>query len=432
MCVVAGEVREVLDRSEWNWDSDRWANEWLGGMCTVGIEGLQPIRELTFLAAKTLREERSLPAGSTVEGATHAEALDAWAALLGRDLPVLLVGNVDRARRLLMTAFGVAEGELVGAPANCSRWLSESIKKTNKNFPLFLEMDRDLEFTTDTPGLEEIRLAWSQPVGGRAPQRAPEGTTLFVDYSQTLPAPAFADGQDLSGAATLWGLHLTEHERRAGFGALLAFNDHALYERVRDLIDPETDLPDPGMALAQAIRLSGPDGLAARQIDRFLAVYNGMIAAAGLPLAPLEGMCALPDGVAVRVPDEADIASFIGYARSEQVDVWWAPEMQPVNFVAFQVTRDRSLTQRTADNLARWLISPVGPDFLEETKHAVLVMVKTGDYTGTRWFTNPERARWYNDLLIEWYGPSHDAYHACFELPEPIAASVEEGVPADD
>jgi hypothetical protein len=141
-----------------------------------------------------------------------------------------------------------------------------------------------------------------------------------------------------------------------------------------------------------------------------------MAAAAGLPAAALEGMCALPYGVAVRVPEEADIASFIGYARSEQVPVWWAAELQPVNFVAFQVTRDRALTQRTADNLARWLISPVGPDYLEETKHAVLVMAKTGDYTGTRWYTDPERALWYSNLLIEWYGPNHDAYHPCFDI----------------
>lgn len=409
-----------MDRADWNWDNDRWANEWLGGMCTIGVEGLQPIRELSFPTAKLYRDEQLLPAGSTVEGATHQEALAAWTEYLGRDVPVLLFGSVDRARRLLMTAFGVAEDEVVGAPANCTRWLSESIKKTNRNVPLFIELDRDLEFALDTPGLEGARLVWSQPIGGLAPQAAPPDATLLVDYSRTLPAPPIGGSGALAGAATLWGLQLAEREREAG--ALLAFNDRALYERVLALLDLESDLPDPGKALAQALRVTGPDGLAARQIDRFMAVYDGLVAAAGLPLAPLESLCALPYGPAVRVPDEADLASFIGYARSEQVTVWWAPELQPVNFVAFQVTRDRALTQRTADNLARWLISPVGPDFLEETKHAVLVMVKTGDYTGTRWYTDRERARWYNDLLIEWYGPEHDAYHACFDLPPAVTA----------
>lgn len=403
-----------MERAEWIWDRERWANEWLGGMCTIGVEGLQPIRELSYPALPSLRDELLLPAGSTVEGATQELALAAWSAYLGRDVPVLMVGSVDRARRLLMTAFGVDEGELVGAPANCSRWLSESIKKTNKNFPLFIELDRDLEFALDTPGLAEIRLAWSQPLGGNAPQTPLPGKALFVDYSKTLPALPFAELQELTGAATLWSLQLAERERDAG--ALLAFNDIALYERTRALLDPESDLPDAGRALAQALRLSGPDGLAASQLDRFLAVHAGMEAAAGLPLAALEGMCALPFGVAVRVPEEADTSTFIGYARSEQVPVWWAAEVQPINFVAFQVTRNRALTQRSAEHLARWLISPVGPDYLEETKHAVLVMVKTGDYTGTRWYTDPERALWYSNLLIEWYGPTHDAYHPCFDI----------------
>jgi hypothetical protein len=39
-----------------------------------------------------------------------------------------------------------------------------------------------------------------------------------------------------------------------------------------------------------------------------------------------------------------------------------------------------------------------------------------------RWYTDPARARWYNDLLIEWYGPSHDAYRITFDAPLTLEA----------
>jgi hypothetical protein len=127
-------------------------------------------------------------------------------------------------------------------------------------------------------------------------------------------------------------------------------------------------------------------------------------------------MCALPFGVAVRVPEHSDLPSFLSYGRNELVPVDWFPEVQPIFYVGFQVTRDMALTRRSADHLSRWLISPLGPDCLdEEVVHAVLVMVKAAEYSGVRWFTDPPRARWYNDLLIEWYGPTHDAYRMAFE-----------------
>jgi hypothetical protein len=117
----------------------------------------------------------------------------------------MLVKSADRARKLLMGAFGVEEGERVGVPVNCRRALSESVKKTHRNIPHFIELDRDLEFAADSPGLEQLRLLWAQPVGGMAPPAMLPGKTLFVDYSFSLPAPPFAGNQELTGSATVWG-----------------------------------------------------------------------------------------------------------------------------------------------------------------------------------------------------------------------------------
>ncbi len=377
---------------------------------------MQPVRHAEYPASPSLTDELLLSAQVMVTDTTLDDALAAWGAYLDRDVPVMLVNNVDRARKLLMTAFGIEQGELVGAPANCRRSLSESIKKTNKNFPLFIELDANLEFETSTPGLEDIRLAWAQPVGGMAPPAPLPGITLFVDNSYTLPAPPFAEHQGLTGAATIWGLHLSEDKKVAG--ALIAFSDYDLYQAALGLFEPAEDLPDLNRAAEQLNRLSGNDGLAARQIDRYLAARTGMEIAAGVPMQPLEGICSLPFGLAVRIPEEAEIPTFISYGRNELVPLWWIPELQPMFYVTRQVSRNLELTRDSARHISNWLISPLGPDFNdEEVVHAVLVVVKAAEYTGVRWYTDPERARWYNDLMLEWYGPSHDAYRMAFTPP---------------
>lgn len=392
---------------------------------------MQPVRHAEYLASPTLRDLLPLSNDVDVADATEAEALNAWSDYLGRGVPILLVSNIDRARKLLMSAFGVEEGELIGAPANARRALTESIKKNNKNFPLFIELDRDLEFALDTPGLDEIRLAWAQPVGGMAPPAPLLGVTLFVDYSYTLPAPPFSEAQELTGAATVWNLHLSDDKSKSG--ALIAFNDRDLYWAARELINPDEDLPNFARAVAQVKRLAGPDGIAARQIEQFMAARLGMESAAGIPMMALDGMCSLPFGLAVRVPEEADLSTFISYGRNELVPVWWYSELQPIFYVSYQVTRDRAKTLRTAEHLSRWLISPLGPDFLEEEiVHAVLVMVKAAEYTGVRWYTDPERARWYNDLMLEWYGPTHDAYRMQFNAPRFTRVTSYADVAADD
>ncbi|CAN5499301.1 hypothetical protein BH23CHL2_BH23CHL2_27360 [soil metagenome] len=371
------------------------------------------MRHAEYQANPTVPAELPLRGDADLIGTTKDEVLAAWTSYLGRDLPLMLVKNTDRARKLLIQAYGVEEGERIGVPVNCRRALSESVKKANRNTPHFIELDADLGFAMDTPGLHEFRLHWSQPVGGMPSPQPIEGKTLFVDYSFTLPAPPFAEDQGLTGAATIWGLHLSETTSEAG--ALVAFSDTALYDRVLEIFEPDEDLPDLDRALAQCRRLDGEDGLAARTIRAYQDARFGMEIGAGLPMSPLVGMCALPHGVAVRVPDEADLPTFISYGRNELVPVDWFPEIQPIFYVGFQVTRDKAMTRRSAEHLSRWLVSPLGPDFLdEEVVHAVLVMVKAAEYTGVRWYTDPDRARWYNDLMLEWYGPTHDAYRMAF------------------
>jgi hypothetical protein len=259
--------------------------------------------------------------------------------------------------------------------------------------------------------LRATRLVWWQSVAGLPPCAPPPGRALFVDYGFTLPAPAPSD-TGLPGAATLWGLHIAE--KAADAGAVLLVNDPALYAAVGALIQAE-DLPDAGRALVQCRRLAGPDGLAARLQAVLGAVRFGMDAGAGVPTIGEAGAGALPYGLAVRIPDGADPATFISYVRNENVALDWLPELQPIFYAAYQVTRDRALTFRTAAHLARWVITPLGPDFNEdEVVHAVLGILKAAEYTGVRWYTDAERAAWYGNLMLEWYGPAHDAYRPAF------------------
>ncbi len=334
--------------------------------------------------------------------------LAAWQGYLGRtDLPLLLVKSADRARKLLMAAFGITGGEPVGVPVNTRRALSEAVKRSGGT-PLFVELDADLEFVSDTPGVANVRLTWAEPVGGMPAPAPLPGVPLFVDYGFALPAPLPSGPPECD--AIVWGLHLSAGDD----GALVAFADRALYDAARSLMTTD-DLPDLGRAMAQCLRLSGPDGLAAKQLWLFDEVVLGMEAGAGLQMALGDGHWALPFGLAVRVPDEADLATFISYVRNELVDLNWLPELQPMFYVANQVTLDAALTRASASHLSRWIMSPIGPEFVDdEITHAVLGILKAAEYTGVRWYTDPERARWYHDLLMQWYGPRHDAYHMAF------------------
>lgn len=374
---------------------------------------MQPVRSADYPAHPSLRQTLILSEDAVIPEATPDEALAALRAYLGFAGPLLLVSRPDRARKLLMAALGVADKEPIGIPVNTRRYLSEDVKRSGGK-PLFVELDADLEFAPETPGLEAARIVWAQPIGGMAPPAPLPGKTYLVDHGLTLPAPLRAGGAGLPGAATVFGLHLDEKDS----GALIAFNDAKLAEQVAALMEAD-DAPHAGRALAQVQRLAGPDGLAARQLWLDAEVRLGMEAGAGLPMAErADG--ALPHGLAVRIPEEADLATFISYVRNELVAVDWLPEAQPMFYVAYQVTQDQGLTRRSAEHVARWVMSPIGPDFVDdEITHAVLGILKAAEYTGVRWYTNPGRARWYGEMLVDWYGPDHDAYHPAFAIAAP-------------
>lgn len=372
---------------------------------------MQPVRSADYPAHSPFDKLLILPVDVPLRDADSEQALAAWSAYLGVDVPLLQVRNPDRARKLLMRAFGISGKEPVGIPVNTRRPLSEAVKRSGGK-PLFVELDADLNFDPATPGLENVRLIWAQPVAGMAPPPALPGPTLFVDYGFTLPAPLTDGVADLTGAATLWGLHLSGDEH----GALIAFPDAALYAAAVEALTDDDTFSDFQRAVAQCERLDGADGLAARLLAVDAASRKGMEAGAGLPMSPTSGRCALPFGLAVRVPDEADLATFISYVRNENVDLDWLPEIQPMFYVAYQVTADRERTLRSAEHIARWVVAPLGPDFVaDEITHAVLGIVKGAEYTGVRWYTDPERAQWYGDLMFEWYGPDHDAFRVQFD-----------------
>ncbi|MCA9876237.1 MAG: hypothetical protein KC442_00585 [Thermomicrobiales bacterium] len=113
---------------------------------------MQPVRSADYPAHPPLRQALVLPGDAVIPAATPEEALDAWRATTGFAGPLLLVSRPDRARKLLMAALGVAGKESVGIPANTRRYLSEAVKRSGGK-PLFVELDANLEFVPETPGL---------------------------------------------------------------------------------------------------------------------------------------------------------------------------------------------------------------------------------------------------------------------------------------
>src|SRR5687767_1639726 len=98
---------------------------------------MQPVRSADYPAHPSFAKIRTLPDDASVATASAEDAHAAWTEYLGWSGPLFLLRNSDRARRVLMEAFGVEPGELVGVPVNTRRYLSEAVKKT-KGKPLFV------------------------------------------------------------------------------------------------------------------------------------------------------------------------------------------------------------------------------------------------------------------------------------------------------
>ncbi len=377
-----------------------WGTQWLGGFCPVGALGGLPVRGSDYAAHPPLDDLLTLPPDATLcADATLDSAERAWTERLGGAL-VLLLRDAYRARRLLHQAAGVQPDEWVGIPANASHDLAESIKH-HKALPRFLDFDAQLQLARSS-----TRFTWTQVLRGLW---QPQNAATWLDCADTLPMPSAAERP----AVTLYGLHLPDDRS----GALLVFNDEALYANVRALRQP-ADRPNAAQALAQCERL--PD-LAERQSANLAEVRRGLHEAAGLAThAP--NRLALATAVAVQIPLESDVATFYAYVEQENTPVRWLPQIQPLHYAALRA--DGAPDHRgTAANLARWLYVPVGPDYtIEEIKHGVLGIVKAAEYLGVRWRSNPAHAAEYAAMVDRAYGAGHDAYRPLFALDGAFAA----------
>jgi len=394
--------------------SIEWKHRWLGGFCTLAAVGGMPVRGPDYAAHPPLANDLALPA---VVPAAHAEAHDvaaAWSQALG-GAPVVLVRSVERARTLLLQAAGIAPQTPIILPANATRPLVEAVKRYGAQ-PMFRDIGADLGTFPVTPS-HASTIVWAQPVGGIG---ATTGAT-WVDYADTLPILA---GDIHWPAATLFGLHLAQDAAQAG--ALLVFGDSALAAQVQAHMQPN-DAPHSSRAYAQLQRLTGTveaPGLATQQHSILAAVRHGLEEAAGLELLPLPE-AALAHHIAVRIPQESDVATFYAYVRAEETPVQWLPERRPLHYAAVRVPGGSRVT---ADGLARILLVPVGPHYTqEEISHAVLGVAKAADYLGVRWRTNPDWAQEYGQMMDELYGADHDAYRPLFTpiRPEPAILATD-------
>ena len=378
-----------------------WATLWLGGFCPVEALGGLPVRGADYAAHPQLDDLLTLPANAVLHtGVTLETAEAAWSERLG-GVWVVLVRDAYRARRLLHQAAGIQPSEWVGVPANASHDLAESVKH-HKALLRFLDFDAHLRLAPSS-----TRFTWTQVVRGLWQPR----NATWLDCADTLPTPDAVERP----AVTLYGLHLPDADDRPG--ALLVFSDEALYAKARALLQP-ADCPNAAQALAQCERL--PE-LAEHQSANLAEVRRGLREAAGLETHEPNKL-ALATAVAVQIPPESDVATFYAYVEQENTPVRWLPQIQPLHYAA--LGSDGAPDHReTAANLARWLCVPVGPDYtFEEIKHGVLGIVKSAEYLGVRWRTNPAYANEYAALMDRTYGTGHDAYRPLFALDEAITA----------
>jgi hypothetical protein len=314
-------------------------------------------------------------------------------------------------RELLIEAARLGPDQRVGVPPNATRGLVDVIRRQGRQLSFFpLEGDSDRFDAVGSPAL-----VWAQPWAGFSSLIHRPPVPMWLDYAETLPDPHQPCQAD--AAAIVWGLHLTPDPAESG--ALIAFPGSGdgvdLYDRVAALA-ADRGQPDPRRALAQLKRLegglAGAQGLARRQREALTVAWDGLNDAAGVPLLPLD-LGAVQPGVAVRIPDETDPATFWAYVQAENTPAQWLPHLRPLHFLVLRADRESAMAY--AAQLVRWIVVPVGPDFTaEEIGHAVLGIVKASDYLGVRWRTDPARAASYAALMDTQYGANHDAYRPVF------------------
>ncbi|MBK8050037.1 MAG: hypothetical protein IPK16_24815 [Anaerolineales bacterium] len=295
----------------------------------------------------------------------------------------------------------VSTQDAVLLPANVSHALLETVKRTRAEIR-FGDLTHMLSLCAEYP----VRIAWAEPVLGLPTGIDARAELTILDHSDTLPQGTGQPiGQTAQADVTIFGLQLSTDAEEAG--TVLVFRDAALAARVAANMTG-IDRVDDRLALAQLTRLRQ---LAPRQSASLALVYTGVLEAAGLPVMTPRAAGALARGIAVSIPAECAPSTFVTYARRELTRVAWLPELRPVHFAA------AAHAERTAANLERWTLLPVLPEDDELTsKQTVLGIVKTAEYLGVRWRTNPARAAQYAKLLEQMYGLDHDAYRPVFEI----------------
>jgi hypothetical protein len=319
----------------------------------------------------------------------------------------LLVRNVEQARRLVLRS-SLCQGSQLTLPANATPALVRSVQRSGRQF-LFGELDANLALLAP-PDV----VAWAQPAGAEVQILAcPHTGPLVVDYGH-LPPRA---GGLLCGDVTIFALHAAPEEQAAGALVLAA---RGAADELQALL-PAADRFDHQHAAAYARHWRR---IAVRQQHHLAQTAAGLQAAAGLRLAAEVGIdpgAALGDAVLVHIPDEVPAVAFHAYAAAENTPVAWLPYMRPIHHLALA----HGCASATARRLERWLAVPVAPgDDEAGIAQAVLGVVKTAEYLGVRWRTDPARAAAYAALLEARYGPGHDAYRPIFAATSPSAATA--------
>lgn len=268
--------------------------------------------------------------------------------------------------------------------------------------PHFAQLDQNLSIVNE----QQVRLVWLQPLLGLPAQTSLSADISILDHGDTVPGgmPQYSTGaQQASADIEIYGLHLAHAPSRAG--ALLIFNRAELYSPFL----AQNEEIEPHFYRQAGEQLPRWAEIVSTQESALTFVWTGIQEAAGLPLLPLSGGKALAHGVAVRVPDEGSPSRFWSYASRENTPIQWMPELRPIHYAV-------SATDATsAAMLERWLFVPVSPsDDVTSLKQTVLGVVKTAEYLGLRWRTDPVRAAHYAAKLDEIYGADHDAYRPIF------------------
>jgi len=388
-----------------------WHKLWLGGFCAPGIYG-SPIRASDANKRPTLADILTLPSqvgdGQRHHNGDADKILRDWSARMG-GRPVWIARSLREARLQLLLSFGVVTGGTVLLPANATHPLVEIIKQVGAK-PLFAALDCNLGIVTG----KQCRLAWLQPLFGLPVQDSISAEISILDHGDSVPGSVprnVAREKDASADIELYGLCLSHNPDRAG--ALVVFNQQEHYTQFL----AENEEVDPSIYQRADEQLQRLYNLAPMQESALDYVWTGVREAAGLPVLPLTTGSALAHGIAVRVPEEGSPSLFWSYASRENTPIQWVPELRPIHYAA-SASRNENIAM-----LERWFFVPVSPtDDIGAMKQSILGIVKTAEYLGLRWRTDPMRAAQYATKLDELYGPEHDAYRPAFSTPATIDA----------